>query len=141
MNPARGGIFDTLLKLVRLGLGGHAGNGRQYISWIHDADFISAIHWLIMHEEIKGVVNLAAPHPLPNAEFMRVLRQTWGMRLGLPAAKWMLEAGALFMGTESELILKSRRVIPGRLLACGFHFQFPTWSTAASDLCKRWPEL
>lgn len=138
MSPDRGGVFDTLLNLVRWGLGGRAGNGRQYVSWIHDEDFVRSVQWLIEHDELKGAVNLAAPNPVPNAEFMRTLRKAWGMRIGLPAAKWMLEIGALVIRTETELILKSRRVAPGRLTEGGFSFNFPTWDEAARDLCRRW---
>lgn len=138
MSPDRGGVFDVLLGLVRRGLGGRAGNGQQYVSWIHDVDFVNAIKWLMAHEEMAGPVNLAAPNPLPNAEFMAALRQAWGIGFGLPATAWMLEVGAFCLRTETELILKSRRVIPGRLLEHGFHFQFPTWPTAAVDLCQRW---
>lgn len=138
MSPDRGGVFDTLLALVRLGLGGTSGDGRQYVSWVHDADFVRAIDWLIGHEEVQGPVNIASPNPLPNAEFMRSLRQAWGIRFGLPASGWMLEVGASLLRTETELILKSRRVVPGRLLAGGFRFQFPDWSGAALDLCRRW---
>lgn len=139
MSPDPGGVFDTLLGLTRWGLGGTNGDGRQYISWIHDVDFIRAVFWLIDHE-LDGAVNLASPNPLPNGEFMRALRQAWGVRLGLPATRWMLEIGAAFLRTETELILKSRRVVPGRLLASGFTFQFPDWPLAAADLCRRWRE-
>ena len=136
MSPDAGGIFDTLLSLTRRGLGGRAGDGRQYISWIHEADFIRAIRWVIERDAFSGPVNLAAPEPLPNAEFMRILRDACGMPIGLPAAKWMLEIGAHLMRTETELILKSRRVVPGRLLDSGFAFQFSHWSEAAQDLCR-----
>ncbi len=125
MSPDRGGIFDTLLTLVRRGLGGTAGDGRQYVSWIHHDDFSAALRFLIEHDELDGVVNLAAPEPLPNAQFMRALRDAWGARVGLPATEWMLEVGAFFMRTETELILKSRRVVPGRLLEAGFTFAHP----------------
>jgi uncharacterized protein (TIGR01777 family) len=138
MSPDRGGVFDTLLGLVRLGLGGRAGSGRQYISWIHDTDFVRAVLWLLGRENVVGAVNLAAPEPLPNAEFMRALRNAWGMPIGLPAAEWMVAMGAMVMRTETELVLKSRRVVSGRLLAEGFAFQFPEWATAARDLCRRW---
>ena len=138
MSADRGGIFDVLLRLVRCGLGGRAGNGRQYVSWIHGADFIRAIYWLIEHDDIDGAVNLTAPNPLPNADFMRALRVAWGMPAGLPAANWMLEMGARMLRTETELILKSRRVVPGRLLERGFSFQFPTWPEAARELCQQW---
>ena len=138
MSPDRGGIFDVLLGLVRHGLGGRVGDGRQFMSWIHDTDFIQAIYWLITHEKLEGAVNLASPNPLPNAEFMRVFREAWGTRVGLPASKWMLEIATFFMRTETELILKSRRVVPGRLLQDGFEFKFAEWLEAARDLCRRW---
>jgi uncharacterized protein (TIGR01777 family) len=137
MSPDAGGIFDTLLKLVRRGLGGRAGDGRQYISWIHERDFINAVIWLIERDDFSGPVNLASPQPLPNAQFMRMLRRACGQRIGLPATRWMLEIGAFFMRTETELILKSRRVVPGRLVQAGFSFEFPTWEAAARDLCAR----
>lgn len=137
MSPDPGGIFDTLLTLVRRGLGGTAGDGRQYVSWIHEIDFVRAIYWLIDREHLDGVVNLAAPNPLPNREFMSALRQAWGAQIGLPATKWMLEIGALLLGTETELVLKSRRVEPRRLLEDGFAFQYPEWPGAARALCRR----
>jgi uncharacterized protein (TIGR01777 family) len=140
MSPDRGGVFDTLLALVRRGLGGRAGDGRQYVSWIHDVDFVRAIDWLIDHDDVAGAVNVAAPHPVPNAAFMRELRDAWGISLGLPAGAWLLEIGAVFMQTETELILKSRRVVPGVLTGRGFTFRFPQWAEAARDLCRRWRE-
>jgi uncharacterized protein len=138
MSPEHGGIFDMLLRLVRFGLGGAAGDGRQFVSWIHESDFLRAIDHLIANLGISGCVNLAAPEPLPNAEFMRTLRHAWGTRIGLPATKWMLETGAIFLRTETELVLKSRRVTPLRLLQDGFQFQFPQWPVAAQDLVSRW---
>ena len=137
MSPDAGGVFDKLRRLVRFRLGGTAGNGRQYLSWIHEIDFIRAIEWLIAHEEVSGPVNLAAPEPLPNAEFMRALRQACGVGFGLPAMGWMLELGAWLLRSETELILKSRRVVPGRLLEGGFAFDYPTWPEAARELCER----
>jgi len=138
MSPDPGGIFAELLRLVRLGLGGTAGSGEQFVSWTHEADFIRSIEFLMAHEEIDGAVNLAAPNPLPNREFMRALRQAWGIRVGLPAPRPLLELGALFLRTETELILKSRRVVPGRLLRAGFKFQFPGWPEAAKELVGKW---
>ena len=136
--PEQGGVFDVLLGLVRRGLGGQAGDGRQYVSWIHEQDFLAAVRHLLAPDGMEGPVNLAAPDPLPNAEFMRVLREAWGTSFGLPATEWMLEIGARALKTETELILKSRRVVPGRLLADGFAFQFPNWPEAARDLCRQW---
>lgn len=138
MSPDPGGVFDTLLALVRFGLGGRAGDGRQFVSWIHDADFVRAVQWLIEHDDVAGAVNLAAPNPLPNDEFMKALRRSWGRSIGLPASAWMLEVGARLLRTETELVLKSRRVVPGRLLAAGFTFDHPTWPEAAEELCARW---
>src|SRR5262245_48872987 len=138
MSPDRGGVFDTLLRLVRVGLGGSVAGGRQYVSWIHHVDFVRAVLWLIDHVEMEGVVNLAAPHPLPYREFMAVLRNAWGISVGLPATKWMLEVATFVLRTESELVLKSRRVIPGRLLKAGFVFQCPEWPAAARVLCGEW---
>jgi uncharacterized protein (TIGR01777 family) len=141
MSPDRGGIFDVLRRLVRCGFGGSAASGRQYVSWIHAADFVHAIRWLIDREDFEGPVNLAAPNPVPNDEFMRELREASGISFGLPSTKWMLETGALILRTETELILKSRRVIPGRLLKAGFTFRFPHWPEAARDLCDQWRAL
>jgi hypothetical protein len=140
MSPDRDGVFDTLLRLVRFGLGGTSGSGQQYVSWVHDTDFVSAIEFLVAHSELKGVVNISSPEPLPNREFMRALRRAWGTWAGLPASRWMLEIGAVFLWTETELILKSRRVVPTRLLEAGFEFRFPAWAGAARDLVSRWRE-
>jgi uncharacterized protein (TIGR01777 family) len=90
MDPAPGGVFATLLGLVRRGLGGRAGDGRQFVSWIHERDFVRAVRWLIEHDEVAGAVNVASPNPLPNAGFMAALRAAAGRRIGLPAPKWML---------------------------------------------------
>jgi uncharacterized protein (TIGR01777 family) len=141
MSPDRGSVFDVLLGLVRRGLGGKVGDGRQFISWLHHEDFARAVDWLIEHDEVSGPVNLASPNPIPQAEFMRALRDAWGGRLGLPATKWMLEIGTFVMRTESELILKSRRVVPARLLEAGFEFSYPTWRVAAENLCREWRQL
>jgi len=137
MSPDKGGAFDILLSLVRRGLGGASGNGHQYVSWIHDADFARAVAWLI-DSDLAGPVNIAAPHPLPNAEFMRALREAWGIRVGLPATRWMLELGSVFLRTETELVLKSRRVVPTRLTEAGFMSLHPSWPEAARDLCAQW---
>jgi uncharacterized protein len=132
-----GSVFDTLLGLARHGFGGSVGDGRQFMSWIHYEDFVAAVRWLIDRDDIEGAVNVAAPNPLPNAEFMRVLREACGVRFGLPTNRWMLEIGAVFMRTETELILKSRRVVPARLLEHGFTFKYPDWRSAAADLCHQ----
>ncbi len=138
MSPDRGGIFDVMLGLVRKGLGGTAGSGRQYISWIHDQDFIRAVYWLVEHEELSGPINLASPLPLPNRDFMRIFRDAWGAPFGMPAMEWQLAIGAFLMRTETELILKSRRVVPKILTDSGFEFEFPHWEQAVRDLVRRW---
>jgi uncharacterized protein (TIGR01777 family) len=130
----RGGVFDVLSGLVRRGLGGTQGPGTQFVSWIHEADFVRAMDLLIAREDLAGVVNVAAPNPLPNRDFMRALREAWGVRFGLPTPAWLLEIGAVFLRTETELVLKSRRVVPARLLGAGFQFQFPEWPEAAREL-------
>lgn len=137
-SPAPGNIFAVLSRLVRFGLGGKQGNGRQYVSWMHETDYAHAIEFLIEREEFEGPVNLASPNPLPNREFMAALRDAWDMPNGLPAPAPLIELGALFLRTESELVLKSRRVVPGRLIDAGFKFEFPEWSGAAEDLVRRW---
>jgi uncharacterized protein len=140
MSPDHDGIFAHLLGLVRFGLGGRAGDGRQFVSWIHECDFVRAVRFLI-ENEISGIVNVCSPYPLPNSEFMRELRQAWGTSIGLPASKLMLEIGAFFMRTETELILKSRRVVPGRLLQNGFAFVLLHWADAAKELCARYRQF
>jgi uncharacterized protein (TIGR01777 family) len=137
MSPDQGGIFATLLGLVRLGLGGPAGSGKQFVSWIHEADFVRAIYWLIDHEDLAGAVNVSSPNPLPYAHFMRALQRAAHVPFGLPAARWMIEIGTRVMRTESELVLKSRRVVPRRLTDSGFTFEFPTWPPAAAELVER----
>jgi hypothetical protein len=140
MSPDHGGIFDVMLGLVRMGLGGTAGSGKQYISWIHDQDFIRSVYWLIEQDELSGPINISSPNPLPNHEFMRIFRDAWGTRIGLPAMEWQLAIGAFLMRSETELILKSRRVVPRLLTDSGFEFEFPHWEQAARDLCRRWRE-
>ena len=131
MGPGSDGVFGAFHRLARLKLGGTLGHGRQFVSWVHYLDFLRALDWISEFSSLTGAVNLAAPNPLPNRDFMRVLRQ--GKR-GLPSHRWMLEIGAFFLRTETELLLKSRRVIPVKLLQSGFVFLHPHWETAARDL-------
>jgi hypothetical protein len=137
-SPAAGNAFADFLNLVRLGLGGKQGNGRQYVSWIHEDDFARAVKFLVEHQELDGPVNVAAPNPLHNRDFMAGLREAWGMPNGLPAPAPLIEIGAFLLRTESELVLKSRRVVPGRLLDAGFEFVYPDWPEAAEDLVQQW---
>ncbi|MFI6494864.1 DUF1731 domain-containing protein [Streptomyces sp. NPDC050564] len=137
MSPDRGGVFDVLLRLARLGLGGPVAGGAQYVSWIHDRDFVRAVEFLVAREDLAGPVNLAAPLPLPQRAFMRALRASWGVPVGLPATKWMAEIGAFALRSDTELLLKSRRVVPSRLLEAGFDFDHAQWPEAAQDLVRR----
>src|SRR5438552_8617677 len=137
MGAAEGGVFHVLCRLVRFGLGGKMADGKQFVSWIHEEDFCRAIEWLLSSEALSGPINIASPNPVTNQELMAALRQTLGIPIGLPAARWMLELGAFFLRTETDLILKSRRVIPGRLVASGFEFRFPKLVEAAKDLSAR----
>ena len=134
MSPDRGGVFDYLSWLARLGLGGPVAGGGQYVSWIHAVDLCRAIDLLVRRSDLDGPVNVAAPEPLPQRELMRDLRRAWGGRPGLPATRAMAALGAWALRTDTELLLKSRRVVPGRLLDAGFAFEHPTWAEAAADL-------
>ena len=111
--------------------------GRQYFSWIHEQDFCRAVEWLLSHDNLTGPFNLAAPHPVTNKEMMATFRRVVGAPFGLPAARWMLEVGAFFMRTETQLMIKSRRVVPGKLLDSGFHFDFPQLEKAMRDIEQR----
>jgi len=137
MSPDRGGVFDVLLRMARLGLGGPVAGGAQYVSWIHERDFVRAIEFLVDRGDLSGPVNLASPDPVPHRAFMRALRAAWGTPVGLPATKWMAELGAFAMRSDTELLLKSRRVVPGRLLEAGFAFEHAQWPEAARDLAEQ----
>jgi len=137
LGTATNSVFPVLRRLSRLGLGGRMGSGRQFMSWIHETDFCRAVEWLITHEQFRGPVNHCAPNPVTNAEMMRTVRNVCGIPLGLPASEWMLEIGAFVVRTESELLIKSRRVVPGRLVESGFHFQYPLLRDAVEELNKR----
>ena len=139
LGHAKNSVFPVLRRLARLGLGGRMGSGKQFVSWLHEADFCRAVEWLLAHDDMSGPVNLAAPTPLTNAEMMALFRELLGARFGMPAEEWMLEFGAIFLRTETELILKSRRVVPGKLLSSGFEFRFPTMRAALEDLFQEAP--
>ncbi|KUL76586.1 MULTISPECIES: TIGR01777 family oxidoreductase [unclassified Streptomyces] len=141
MSPDRGGVFDVLLRLARLGLGGPVAGGRQYVSWIHEHDFVRAAEFLIARDDLSGPVNLAAPQPLPQRRFMSALRSAARVPVGLPATKAMAEIGAFVLRSDTELLLKSRRVVPGRLLDAGFGFTHPDWPGAARELVGRRREV
>ncbi len=138
MSPDPGGIFDWLMWLVNRGLGGPFYGGQQYVSWIVDIDLARAIGLLLEADHVDGVVNLTAPEPVPNRDFMRALRHAAGVPVGIPVVPGMAELGALMLGTDVELMRKSRRVVPARLTQEGFAFEHPSWPDAAVDLVKRW---
>ncbi|GGK76219.1 TIGR01777 family oxidoreductase [Rufibacter glacialis] len=135
-----GGVMPYYLNLARLGLGGRQGNGLQCFSWVHAQDVIQSIEFLMRHEELEGDFNIASPKPIPNHYFMTTIRQALGVPLGLRARKWMLEIGAFLLGTETELLLKSRWVAPARLLQAGYTFQVRTIEEAVA-LCLPAPAL
>ncbi|QDH79988.1 TIGR01777 family protein [Echinicola soli] len=119
-----GSVYQTMRRLALLGLGGRQGSGDQYVSWLHIDDFLAAIDFMVDNPAIEGVVNLCSPNPCRNSEFTSVLRQSLGAKWYFPLRKWMVEIGAFVMRTESELVLKSRRVIPKLLLDYGFKFKY-----------------
>jgi len=137
LSPAAGSAFAVLSNLVRIGFGGTQGNGRQFVCWIHEADYARAVEFLIEREDLNGPVNIAAPYPLTNREFMAGLRWAWDMPNGLPAPSLAIKLGALLMRTEAELVLQSCRAVPGRLLEAGFEFEFAKWAEAAEDLVRQ----
>ncbi len=137
LGHAGNSVLPNMLRLGRLGLGGCMAGGGQFVSWIHQEDFCRAVGWIIEHEDINGAVNLAAPNPVTNAEFMGTIRRVCRAPFGLPAPRWLLEIGAFFLRTETELIIKSRRVVPGKLLASGFAFLHPLLLPAVDQLVRK----
>ncbi len=128
------GVFPRLLNLVKLGMGGKQGNGEQYVAWVHQQDAAQITEWLLQHPELHGVINCTAPQAVKNHTLMRIIRQSYGIPFGLPAPQWLLEIGARLIGTETELILKSRWVAPKRLLSSGYNFQFARPEHAIHDI-------
>ena len=130
----KGGALIPLKNLTKLGLGGKQGSGKQKVSWIHELDFVRAVHFLIQHEALNGVFNLCVPQPITNKTLMQSLRKVLKIPFGLAHPKFLLEFGAALIGTETELVLKSRNVIPERLLKNGYVFSFTHIETALGDL-------
>lgn len=128
------GVIPRLENLVRFGLGGKQGSGGQYISWIHEEDFYRIMAWCINNPEKQGVYNCCAPKPVTNAVLMRALRKIMHRPVGLPAFEWMVKIGAFIIGTEPDLLLKSMRVVPTRLLQQGFVFNYPDLDSALKNL-------
>lgn len=111
----------------------HATRGSQRFSWIHIDDVVGAVRFVIERDDLAGPVNLASPHPTENRTLMRTIRETVGAPIGLPAYRWMLEPAMWALRTEPELVLKSRWVIPERLLAAGYRFAHPDLDEALRD--------
>ena len=128
------GVLPVLSKLTKLGLGGYHGNGKQKFACIHIEDLINAVQFIIDNENIEGPVICSAPTHIDNKNFMKAFRKAMGVSFGLPASKIMLKMGAVVMGTEPELILKSRYVSPKKLLDAGFQFKFANIDKALADL-------
>lgn len=135
--PGKGGVYEAFSSLVKMGFGGPMAGGQQFVSWIHVHDFARACLFLIEHPELEGPVNICSPHPRTNAQFLSDLRRSLKMPFALPTARWQLELGAFAMRTETELLLKSRRVVPKKLLDAGFRLQFEHWIDAARDIAGR----
>ena len=129
-----GGVVPPLRNLVRCGLGGKQGHGRQFVSWLHIHDYARMVEWLIRNNDFDGVVNCVSPKPVTNANFMKAFRQVYRIPFGLPQPKWLLKIGAMMIGTDTELILKSRNVIPKRLEDAGFTFEYPTLESALKEI-------
>jgi len=129
-----GGVMTPYKYLAKFGLGGKQGSGKQMFSWIHVEDLFQILLFLQSREDLSGVFNCAAPEPVPNRVFMEKLRKAMGISFGMPAARWMLEVGAFALRTETELLLKSRWVLPDRLLNNGYSFRYPTLAEALEEL-------
>lgn len=134
-----GGVMNPYFNLLKFGLGGRQGDGKQMYSWVHIEDTCRMIEWIYDHQEIEGVYNCSSPGTVSNEEFMRTLRETTGHKFGLPAYKWMLKIGAVLIGTETELVLKSRWVLPAKILASGFRFKYPVLQYALRDIIAQTP--
>lgn len=134
-----GGVLIPYFNLLKFGLGGKQGNGKQMYSWVHIEDTCRMIEWIYDNTEIKGTYNCCSPNPVPNETFMALLRKETGHSLGLPAYTWMLKIGAPLIGTETELVLKSRWVVPTKILETGFQFKYPLLEDAFADIISKVP--
>lgn len=139
INIGPGGILIPYFNLLKLGLGGKQGNGKQMYSWVHIEDVCRMTAWIYEHQEIEGVYNCSSPNPVSNSEFMKTLREVTGHSIGFPAYSWMLKIGAAVIGTETELILKSRWVLPTKILKSGFQFKYPGLKDALEDIISKVP--
>lgn len=129
-----GGALAHLAPLVKFGLGGKNGSGKQFVSWIHVEDLARIIEWFMDNKNASGVYNCTSPTPISNEYFMRKIRASYGISFGLPAPKWIIEIGTFFLRSESELVLKSRKVVPSKLLEEGFEFKFSNIDKALRNI-------
>ena len=129
----KGGAFIPLKRLAQLGFGGSQGSGKQFVSWIHEKDFARAVEFIV-NNKMEGAVNVVSPIPVRNAQFLATLRHTLKMPFGIPIPEMLLKIGAKIIGTETELVLKSRNVVPKRLIDSGFNFKFGNLEAAFADL-------
>ena len=129
-----GGAMQPLKRLAQVGLGGKQGKGTQMFSWIHIEDVYEIMMFVRKHENLNGVFNCSSPNPVTNEAFMKALRKPLKQRIGLPTPEWLLKVGAVAIRTETELIFKSRWVVPDRLLKAGYRFTFPTLDRAFKDV-------
>lgn len=134
-----GGVIVPYLHLLKFGLGGRQGSGRQMYSWVHIEDLCRVVRWVYERDKVEGIYNVCSPHPISNRQFMKSLRKAGGTRMGLPVFTWMLKLGALLIGTETELVLKSRWVLPAKLLETGFIFKHPDIEDALKDVIQKIP--
>ena len=128
-----GGAFIPLKTLAKIGFGGKQGKGNQFVSWIHEEDFAQAIDFVI-EKELTGKINIVSPQPIPNQDFMKKLRKAVGFPFGIPLNALLLKIGSSIIRTEPELVLKSRNVIPKRLLDNGFEFKYGDIDEAFENL-------
>lgn len=135
-----GGVMIPYYNLLKFGLGGKQGSGKQMFSWIHITDTCRIIEWLYDHPELDGTFNCSSPGAVTNNQFMITLREVTNTSIGLPAYEWMLSIGAAFLGTETELVLKSRWVVPARLVETGFQFTYPTLKEALENIITQTPK-
>ncbi|TAG88941.1 MAG: TIGR01777 family protein [Bacteroidetes bacterium] len=129
-----GGAFPYYARLAKYGLGGKMGKGTQRISWVHDYDLCRCIDFLIENKHLEGAINIATPDAVTNEDFMKKLRKHYKVFFGLLSTTLMLRFGTYLLGSETELILKSRWVYPQRLLEAGFNFEYDTVDKALKFL-------
>jgi uncharacterized protein len=134
-----GGVMIPYFNLLKFGLGGQQGNGKQMYSWVHVEDTCRMIEWLVEHDELEGTFNCSSTDPITNKMFMQTLRKVTNTKVGLPAYEWMLKIGAAIIGTETELILKSRWVLPTKILQTGFQFKYALLEDALKNIISKTP--